>query len=51
MAVLRLYGYGSNQKRQIVISNLAVNTVYTIGVSANNNIGEGSVTKGSLQPC
>ena len=41
----------SNQKRQTVISNLAVNTLYTIGVSANNNIGEGSVTKGSLQPC
>ena len=37
----------SNQKRQIVISNLDVNTVYTIEVSANNIIGEGNVTKGN----
>ena len=37
----------SNQKRQIVISNLDVNTVYTIEVSANNSIGEGNVNKGS----
>ena len=38
----------SNQNRQIVISNLAVNTVYTIEVSANNNIGEGNVTKRNI---
>ena len=28
-----------------MISNLDVNTVYTIEVSANNSIGEGNVTK------
>ena len=38
----------SNQKGQIMISNLAVNTVYTIEVSANNSIGEGNVTTGSV---
>ena len=38
----------SNQNRLIMISNLDVNTVYTIEVSANNNIGEGNVTKGNV---
>ena len=30
-----------------MISNLDVNTVYTIEVSANNSIGEGNVIKGN----
>ena len=31
----------------IGISNLAVNTMYTFEVSANNSIGEGNVIKGN----